>query len=139
MGQLEDEPIERWLFHGTNPGSLEGISKSNFDMSRAGSGAGGMYGAGIYCAECSSKADEYTTEDGSGVRGLLLCRALLGNIIYDSEKFPDVSALQDMKRTQGCNTILGDRWTAAGTYREYVFSQKEQLYPEFIIYYHREY
>merc|ERR1711879_1127795 len=99
MGQLEDEPIERWLFHGTNPRALEGIAKSNFDLSRAGSGAGGMYGAGIYCAECSSKADEYSEQDAGGVRGLLLCRAVLGNILYDCAKAPNVTVGKQLVHT----------------------------------------
>merc|ERR1712151_1224327 len=88
LPQLNDDIIERWLFHGTNPLSLEGIAKHNFDMGRAGSGAGELYGKGIYCAECSSKADEYTQEDKNGVRGLLLCRAMLGKILYSSAKSP---------------------------------------------------
>jgi hypothetical protein len=138
LPQLNDNTLERWLFHGTSPLSLEGIAKYNFDMSRAGSGAGELYGKGIYCAECSSKADEYTQEDKNGVRGLLLCRAMLGKILYSSAKSPDVCQLQYAKKAQGCHTILGDRVTAVGTYREFVFGQQEQLFPEFIIYYQRE-
>jgi hypothetical protein len=139
LPQLDDATIERWLFHGTNPRGLEGIAKSNFDLSRAGSGAGRMYGAGIYCAGCSSKADEYTQADADGLRGLLLCRATLGKILYTAAVNPNVTQLEEQKKRQQCHTILGDRWTAAGTYREFVFGQKEQLYPEFIIYYQREY
>jgi hypothetical protein len=139
LPELDDGPIERWLFHGTNPRALEGIAEANFDLSRAGSGAGGMYGKGIYCAECSSKADEYSEQDVGGVRGLLLCRAVLGNIQYNCDKSPNVSLLQSQKEMQGSHTILADRWKAAGTYREYVFGQNEQLYPEFIIHYQREY
>lgn len=138
LPQLDESTIERWLFHGTNPRGLEGIAKSNFDLGRAGSGAGGMYGKGIYCAGCSSKADEYTEEDASGVRGLLLCRATLGKILPSYAMSPNVSELQNKKINHGCHTILGDRWVAAGTYREYVFDKKEQLYPEFIIHYKRE-
>jgi hypothetical protein len=138
LPQLDDATIERWLFHGTNPRGLEGIAKSNFDLSRAGSGAGRMYGTGIYCAGCSSKADEYTQADADGLRGLLLCRATLGKVLYTAAVNPNVSQLEEQKKQQQCHTILGDRWTAAGTYREFVFGQKEQLYPEFIIYYQRE-
>lgn len=137
LPQLNDDTIERWLFHGTTIRSLNSIVESNFDLSRAGSGAGTMYGEGIYCADCCSKADEYTDADSSGLRGLLLCRASLGKILYSSAKVPDGRELQQTRQRLGCHTILGDRWTAADTYREFVFSRKEQLYPEFIIYYQR--
>lgn len=136
---LENQSIERWMFHGTKPQSLEGITKSNFDLGRAGSGAGEMYGKGIYCAECCSKADEYTEEDHNGLRGLLLCRATLGKILYTNAKCPNAAEVQQAKTFQGSHTILGDRWSAVGTYREFIFGEKEQLYPEFIIYYQRVY
>jgi len=55
LPQLNDDTIERWLFHGTTIRSLNSIAESNFDLSRAGSGAGTMYGEGIYCADCCSK------------------------------------------------------------------------------------
>jgi len=84
--QLEDCAIERWVFHGTTPEGLEGVTTASFDLNRAGTGSGLMYGKGIYCAGCSSKADEYSREDKNGIRGVLLCRASLGKILYTCEK-----------------------------------------------------
>jgi hypothetical protein len=139
LPQLEDNAIERWVFHGTTPEGLEGITTASFDLKRAGTAAGSLYGAGIYCAGCSSKADEYTREDKNGIRGLLLCRASLGKILCTCELNPNIANLQNEKETRKCHTILGDRWRAAGTFREFVFSDNSQLYPEFILYYQRVY
>lgn len=139
LPQLDERTIERWVFHGTKPEGLEGIANASFDMNRAGTGGGLMYGKGIYCAGCCSKADEYTKEDKNGIRGLLLCRANLGKILYSCELKPNVAYLQQEQARQKCHTILGDRWKAAGTYREFVLSSKAQVYPEFIIYYLRMY
>lgn len=139
LPQLEDCAIERWVFHGTTPEGLEGITTASFDLNRAGTGSGLMYGKRIYCAGCSSKADEYTREDKKGIRGLLLCRASLGKILYTCEPSPRVADLEQEKKDRKCHSILGDRWRAVGTYREFIFSDKSQVYPEFILYYKRVY
>lgn len=135
--QLDNSVFERWVFHGTTPQGLEGIANSSFDLNRAGAHRGLLYGDGFYCAECCSKADEYSLEDQNGMRGILLCRASLGKILSTVEAKPDVQALQQLKTDCNYHTILGDRWRAAGTYREFIFNDKSQVYPEFIIYYRR--
>jgi len=53
------EVNEMLLFHGTNPNAAEGIARNDFDMERAGSAVGTMFGPGIYLAEHASKSDEY--------------------------------------------------------------------------------
>jgi hypothetical protein len=137
LPQLDNRVFERWVFHGTTPQGLEGITNSSFDLNRAGAHRGLLYGPGFYCAECCSKADEYSLQDDSGIRGILLCRASLGKILSTQEAKPDVQLLQDLKQNNNYHTILGDRWRAAGTYREFIFNDKSQVYPEFIIYYRR--
>jgi hypothetical protein len=137
LPQLDNRVFERWVFHGTTPQGLEGITNSSFDLNRAGAHRGLLYGPGFYCAECCSKADEYSLQDDNGIRGILLCRASLGKILSTQEAKPDVKLLQDLKQNNNYHTILGDRWRAAGTYREFIFNDKSQVYPEFIIYYRR--
>jgi hypothetical protein len=129
--------LERLVFHGSTPEAIEAITNVDFDISHAGSHAGTLYGKGIYCAECSSKADEYTEEDEDGLRGLLLCRAALGRILYTDEAKPDGGSLQHVRASTGRHTVLGDRWRANGTYREFVFSDRGQVCPDYIIKYRR--
>ena len=45
---------EIFLWHGCSPAGAQGISQEGFKQDFAGSGAGTMYGKGIYLAECSS-------------------------------------------------------------------------------------
>merc|ERR1719399_238682 len=55
---------DSYLFHGTNPSSAMNILKTGFVLDHAGHTTGTMYGAGVYMAECSSKSDEYSKDDG---------------------------------------------------------------------------
>ena len=52
---------------------------------------GTMFGGGAYLAEASSKSDEYSTQDPSGVfkdrYAFLLCRVTLGNMFYITESY----------------------------------------------------
>lgn len=134
LPHLEEDVLERWLFHGTTSTALESITNSGFDNERSGSHAGTLYGKGIYCAGCSSKADEYTEPNKDGLRGILLCRATLGKLHYVDDLRPTPSQLRP---AAGHDTILGDRWNAAGTFREFVLSNSDQVYPEYILYYRR--
>jgi len=130
---------EGLLFHGTNPSSAISILKSGFRLNHAGKSTGTMFGYGIYLAECSSKSDEYAMDDGAntypGLRALLVCRCLVGNP-YIVHKPGDY--LGDAKAA-GSDCILGDRETVVNTYREYVFFDETQVYPEYVIIYKRQY
>merc|ERR1711918_134223 len=57
---LDDEVHERWLWHGTTHKAVEAITTEDFQLTRAGSRAGTLYGEGIYSCECCTKADEYS-------------------------------------------------------------------------------
>jgi hypothetical protein len=134
---IQHEHTERWVFHGTTAKGLEGIIADDFDIRKSGSHAGTLYGSGIYTAECSSKADEYTEENSKGLRALLLCRATLGRILYVDDKHVDKNAITRERDVRSCHTIVGDRLKANGTFREFVLSDRNQVYPEFIIFYRR--
>lgn len=69
LKEITRELNEAFLFHGSSPGGALGIGENGFDISRAGSSTGSMFGAGAYLAEASSKSDEYATEDPSGLFG----------------------------------------------------------------------
>ncbi|CAK9008009.1 Poly [ADP-ribose] polymerase tankyrase (dTNKS) (Poly [ADP-ribose] polymerase) (Protein poly-ADP-ribosyltransferase tankyrase) [Durusdinium trenchii] len=141
LKEITRELNEAFLFHGSSPGGALGIGENGFDISRAGSSTGSMFGAGAYLAEASSKSDEYATEDPSGLFGgklaLLLCRTLLGNVFYITES--NLRRIQEALETHSFDSILGDREAAIGTYREFVVWDEAQIYPEYVVIYQRHF
>mmetsp|Transcript_110878 Transcript_110878/g.300923 ORF Transcript_110878/g.300923 Transcript_110878/m.300923 type:complete len:750 (-) Transcript_110878:237-2486(-) len=130
---------DAYLFHGTNPSSAMSIMKTGFVLDHAGSATGTMYGAGVYMAECASKSDEYGRDDGGntypGLNALLVCRCYVGKpLVVDSAGDRCQEA-----RDQGFDCVCGDRETKAGTYREFVFFDEAQVYPEYVVIYRRQY
>eukprot|EP00931_Biecheleriopsis_adriatica_P043114 TRINITY_DN24648_c0_g1_i1.p1 TRINITY_DN24648_c0_g1~~TRINITY_DN24648_c0_g1_i1.p1 ORF type:complete len:579 (-),score=88.19 TRINITY_DN24648_c0_g1_i1:196-1932(-) len=135
---LDSSCNEQWLFHGTTFAGVKGISDEEFRLDFAGSHRGTMYGNGVYLAECTSKADEYAEEDDDGFCYMLLCRASLGRVWECSEKRPPRDVLVNCK-AQGYDSLCGDRWTAVGTFREFIFYDPNCVYPAFILRYKRWY
>merc|ERR1719149_454359 len=58
------------MFHGAKPAVADLIAESHFDISFA--SKDGMFGAGLYFAEASSKSDEYCTPNDNGEFPLIL-------------------------------------------------------------------
>ncbi|CAE7227400.1 Tnks [Symbiodinium natans] len=110
-------------------------------MSRVGKNVGTMFGGGAYLAEASSKSDEYSTQDPSGVfkdrYAFLLCRVTLGNMFYITES--NIPKIEEALATGRYQTVLGDREGAVGTYREFVVFDQDQIYPEYVVIYTRSY
>lgn len=130
---------EAYLYHGTNPSSSMSILKSGFSLDQAGKSTGTMFGYGVYLAECSSKSDEYATDDGGGtypgLRALLVCRCLVGNPKVVTDPGDHVQTAKQ----EGYNCVVGDRESKVGTYRETIFHDEAQIYPEFTVIYRRQY
>lgn len=68
---------------------------------------------------------------------MLIVRTLGGHVRYCDEVQPDAEDL-----TQSCiegpyDCVLGDRQKCRGTYREFIFFDTENLYPEYILIYQR--
>lgn len=135
---LLSEVQEAWLWHGTSAEGAEGITTGDFRINLAGSGAGTLYGRGIYLAECCSKSDEYTKEQGAE-HYLLLCRATLGRIYYTEERRPDTNNLENLCKSGQFDAVLGDRVKTSNTYREYMVYDDDQVYPAYIVKYRRQY
>lgn len=134
LPQLDNSVNERWLFHGTTYDGINGITAHDFCMEK--SRAGTMYGHGIYTSDCPTKADEYSEEAGpSGLRGMLLCKVALGNVLYDCKRSPCAAHLRSKMQRCKADSILGDREKAVGTFREFVVFDHNQIYPSFIIWY----
>mmetsp|Transcript_37054 Transcript_37054/g.104028 ORF Transcript_37054/g.104028 Transcript_37054/m.104028 type:complete len:547 (+) Transcript_37054:1-1641(+) len=136
------EANEFLLLHGTKPEAAASIAENHFDMAFA--CKTGMFGAGLYFGESSSKCDEYAQPREDGVYAMILCRVILGRINYCAEKDPTTNpgrkALeQSCTPAGGYHSVLGDRKKARGTYREFIVYDHYQVYPLFIVWYKRSF
>ncbi|CAH8475125.1 unnamed protein product [Heterobilharzia americana] len=130
---------ERLLFHGSP--FLQSIVMKGFDERYA--YIGGMFGAGIYFAENSSKSNQYVYGIGGGAgcpahksrscyicpRQLLLCRVALGR------SFIQFNAMKVAHAPPGHHSIVGRPSAGGLNFAEYVIYRGEQAYPEYLITY----
>ncbi|RWS14907.1 Tankyrase-1-like protein [Dinothrombium tinctorium] len=130
---------ERMLFHGSP--FVNAIIQKGFDERHA--YIGGMFGAGIYFAENSSKSNQYVYGIGGGTgcpqhkdrscyachRQILLCRVSLGKSFYQ------FSALKMAHAPPGHHSVVGRPSGGGLSYPEYVVYRGEQAYPEYLITY----
>lgn len=115
------------------------ILKTGFVLDHAGHTTGTMYGAGVYMAECSSKSDEYSKDDGGNtypsLHAILVCKCFVGvPLVIDSAGDHTTAA-----REGGLHCVCGDRESKVGTYREFIFFDESQVYPEYAVIYRRVY
>ncbi|CAE7372799.1 unnamed protein product [Symbiodinium natans] len=139
-----EEPVdaginEVWLWHGTGKEGAHGITETDFDMGRAGSAAGTMFGRGLYFAESCMKSDEYTKADDRSWSPLILCRVTCGRLFHCDWKRPSdhKEQLEEKCRSGDYHCVLGDREKVRGTYREFIVFDNDQVYPEYIVWYSR--
>ncbi|XP_026743919.1 tankyrase isoform X2 [Trichoplusia ni] len=130
---------ERMLFHGSP--FINAIVQKGFDERHA--YIGGMFGAGIYFAEHSSKSNQYVYGFGGGSgcpahkdrscylchRQMLLCRVTLGRA------FQVLSAMKMAHAPPGHHSVAGRPSQGGLCYPEYVVYRGEQAYPEYLITY----
>ncbi|CAF1408733.1 unnamed protein product [Rotaria sp. Silwood1] len=130
---------ERLLFHGSP--FLHSIMHKGFDERHA--SISGMFGAGIYFAENSSKSNQYVYGIGGGngctlhkdkscylcSRQMLLCRVCLGR------SFLQFSASKLAHAPPGHHSVIGRPTQGGLAYPEYVIYRGEQAYPEYCITY----
>lgn len=127
-----------WLFHGTKHIAADSITSDDFKIDLAGSSKGSLYGRGIYFAENSSKADEYSSADKkTGLFTMLLCRVTLGQMLYNDAVFPDTRRCEEACLKGVYHSVLGDRKACRGTYREFAVFDEDQIYPNYIVSYRR--
>ncbi|KAL8592133.1 Poly [ADP-ribose] polymerase tankyrase-2 [Nucella lapillus] len=131
------QPNEHLLFHGSP--FISAIVHKGFDERHA--YIGGMFGAGIYFAENSSKSNQYVYGIGGGTgcpvhkdrscyicnRQLLLCRVTLG------KSFLQFSAMKMAHAPPGHHSVTGRPSQGGLNYTEYVIYRGEQAYPEFLL------
>nr|XP_006117516.1 tankyrase-2 isoform X4 [Pelodiscus sinensis] len=130
---------ERMLFHGSP--FVNAIIHKGFDERHA--YIGGMFGAGIYFAENSSKSSQYVYGIGGGTgcpvhkdrscyvchRQLLFCRVTLG------KSFLQFSAMKMAHSPPGHHSVTGRPSVNGLALAEYVIYRGEQAYPEYLITY----
>uniref|UniRef100_A0A8P4K2F7 Poly [ADP-ribose] polymerase n=1 Tax=Dicentrarchus labrax TaxID=13489 RepID=A0A8P4K2F7_DICLA len=125
------------------PGSpfVNAIIHKGFDERHA--YIGGMFGAGIYFAENSSKSNQYVYGIGGGTgcplhkdrscyvcnRHLLFCRVTLG------KSFLQFSAMKMAHSPPGHHSVTGRPSVNGLALAEYVIYRGEQAYPEYLITY----
>uniref|UniRef100_A0A672MSN8 Poly [ADP-ribose] polymerase n=1 Tax=Sinocyclocheilus grahami TaxID=75366 RepID=A0A672MSN8_SINGR len=133
---------ERMLFHGSP--FINAIIHKGFDERHA--YIGGMFGAGIYFAENSSKSNQYVYGIGGGTgcpthkdrscyvchRQMLFCRVTLG------KSFLQFSAMKMAHAPPGHHSVIGRPSVNGLAYAEYVIYRGEQAYPEYLITYQIE-
>lgn len=132
-------PNERFLFHGSL--FMNSIISKGFDERHA--YIGGMFGAGIYFAENSSKSNQYVYGIGGGTgcpmhkdkscyqchRQMLLCRVTLG------KSYTQLNAMKVAHAPPGHHSVSGLPSPRGLTYAEYVVYRGEQAYPDYLITY----
>jgi len=135
---LEHDLNEVYLFHGTFVRAALSIAKLDFNINLAGSSTGTMYGAGAYLGESVTKADEYAKDEPGGyydgVYATLLCRTCMGKLYYTTKRDSEAG---DKVVGGNFDSTCGDRSKFAGTFRELVIYDNDQLYPEYIVFYKR--
>lgn len=125
------------LFHGTRERNLGKILDSGFETDAA--DESGMFGAGTYFADLSSKSNQYTFSKrgcrrhknrkcNECYRYLLLCRVELG-------KTYTATTVVDIKTLANYNSISAKPKPGFLQYPEYVISDPDQAYPEYLIKY----
>jgi len=133
---------EMMLWHGTKPGLVDLIARDGFEERLA--GLKGLFGAGNYFAECSSKSDQYCTPDPledpiGGTYYLMLCRVAMGTPVRVSEprndlRIPPLRVEGDASQGR-YDSLLGHVMQVK--YREFVVYDRAQCYPEYIVEYKR--
>lgn len=140
---------EAYLFHGTRLRNVAGIIQKGFDI---GQSKPGMFGKGIYLAESSQKADQYTDNPEnrrSDFLPMFVVRTSLGKVgKYDPEKSKERAKKQTSGKVGAASSVEKDDVTATGDhtvvagenkrFREFLKYDASQCYPEFLIIYNRE-
>uniref|UniRef100_A0A1W2WD79 Poly [ADP-ribose] polymerase n=1 Tax=Ciona intestinalis TaxID=7719 RepID=A0A1W2WD79_CIOIN len=129
-------PHEKMLFHGSN--QVGEILSEGFDKQET--NPNGMFGAGFYFTDVSSKANQYVfgrngcprhgdTSCYRCERQLLLCRVIIGNSLKltDGRKFDTAP--------HGYDSVTGVPSQGGLRHKEFVVYKQKQIYPEIVITY----
>lgn len=135
----EKKDIELYLFHGCPESVVDTIIEKGFDPRK--SKFDGMFGLGVYLADLSSKSNQYSKcklHDSASCKvcekKLFLCRALIGD-----PYFTKVAMRYAKEPPLNKDSVIAlsrkDVPDSAVEYREYIFYDKDVVYPEYVISY----
>merc|ERR1711879_921137 len=95
---------------------------------------------GIYMTEFCSSADEMSSDSSEDLYCMLLCRTILGNVLKDDAILPDTVRLLRQVVGGTFDSVLGNREQRfLDVQRQFIIYDKDQVYPEFLIWYRRVY
>jgi len=129
-----------WLFHGIDPSVADDLGNTDFSVDKSGVEEGKLYGRGLYFTEWCGDVDERSSTSSGGLHCMMLCRVALGNVLVEDELLPDVVGLVNKCIDGPYHSVIGDRSARCnGARREFVVYDKDQVYPEFLLWYRRIY
>lgn len=145
---LDPDVNEVYLWHGTSYKAVQNIFSENL---RVGHKAHiGNFGTGLYFADSCAKADEYSQagrhekgwytsskhviEEGSDTCAMLLCRIVLGKVKVVRQVGNWVGSKEMAE--QKFDALIGDREMHR---REFILSSADAVFPEFGVFYQRNY
>jgi serine/threonine protein kinase len=137
---LDREVNEFYLFHGTSHAVADIVAAAGFDERVA--NMGGLYGAGVYFAENLCKSHQYTTPGQGGERVAFYSRVMLGEAHVAPGRYRErrpplrPAAAGGGGGGSSCfpyDSVVGGR--ARQVHREYIVYDRDQTYPEFLVYY----
>jgi len=155
-GDPLDESCNEWrLFHGTSWQRGSEICGLNFRSYLAGTGATWkksgedrgepLYGRGVYLTDRITKSDEYSKsvfspDSGAELHTMLVVRCVGGRCNVQTGSEIDTEGLRNGVFFGPFDSVCGDRVTVLNKpYREFVFYDRDQCYPEFLLRYERQY
>merc|ERR1712070_287587 len=124
---FEESVNECLLFHSTSADKAKLICETGFENRIANNG---LYGAGCYFAEDSSKSDQYA-QASETVFPMFVARVTLGQypmvtqIGFDDRILPEIKAGSGIRYT----SLIGE----SGVHREFVVYEKAQAFPEYLL------
>jgi hypothetical protein len=131
QSELDPAVNEKYLWHGTKPDVVDAIVEHGFDERVA--ALQGMFGAGVYFAEMSSKSDQYVMRNRSGNFFLFLSRAMLGAAhrtqapMHNTRRPPVMASIPGRAHDSVVYVPGGNH------YSEFIVYDKAQAYPEYLV------
>eukprot|EP01043_Picozoa_sp_COSAG02_P032794 COSAG02_NODE_2207_length_9517_cov_3.723508_1_plen_916_part_10 len=139
-GRVLDAGLNEFrLWHGTKPDVATILATSGFDERVARDT--GLYGAGSYFADAACKSNQYATEtNAQGEHCMLQCRVLMGNHFnttknHQNQRRPPLNPTTPGQPHDSIFAQTGRANNGAQAHNEFIVFQKNQVYPEYILWY----
>eukprot|EP00811_Abedinium_folium_P020300 NODE_2927_length_2120_cov_3.662318.p1 GENE.NODE_2927_length_2120_cov_3.662318~~NODE_2927_length_2120_cov_3.662318.p1 ORF type:complete len:552 (-),score=103.19 NODE_2927_length_2120_cov_3.662318:353-2008(-) len=135
---LDTDINEEILVHGCLGKVADAIVREGFDLRRSGTGAGALYGEGIYFASEPCKANQYTKQEG--LRSMIIARVAVGDPSFPKHgckgRLPNLRDItDDRKGRYDSHVIIPSNSERGQAHLEYVIFNSDQVYPEFVVEY----